>query len=98
MAQNIPSINGFTFLISSKYDEKIKLQNLNYEGLDDIIFNKEAKSYTYVRENDEHIDIKDIRLMFKQYRKQNINFVETLFSISTFPPISSNLLEDSLYK
>lgn len=49
-------------------------------SLDDIIFNKDALSYTFVRDNDEHIDIKDIRLMFKQYRKQNINFVETLFS------------------
>lgn len=49
-------------------------------SLEEIIFNKEPRSYTMVLDNDEHIDIKDIRLMFGQYRKQNINFVETLFT------------------
>ena len=31
-------------------------------------------------ENDEHVDVKDIRLMFDCFRKQNINFVEILFT------------------
>ena len=30
--------------------------------------------------NDEHCDIKDIRLMFGNYKKQNVNFLETLFT------------------
>lgn len=37
-------------------------------------------STTHVRENNEHIDFKDIRLMFNCYKKQNINFIETLFA------------------
>lgn len=37
-------------------------------------------STTHVRENNEHIDFKDVRLMFNCYKKQNINFIETLFS------------------
>lgn len=49
-------------------------------SLDDIIFAREPVSSTHVRENDEHIDFKDIRLMFKTFRKQNINFVEILFT------------------
>ena len=48
--------------------------------LDDICFNKKAVSTTHVRENDEHIDFKDIRLMFQTFRKQNLNFVEILFT------------------
>lgn len=48
--------------------------------LEDICFNKKAISTTHVRENDEHIDLKDIRLMFQTFRKQNMNFIEILFT------------------
>lgn len=48
--------------------------------LEDIIFNRKPVSTTYVRENNEHIDLKDIRLMFQTFRKQNLNFVEILFT------------------
>ena len=66
--------------------------NLGYEGSDvdtkcivlpsfvDICLKKQEISYTHVRENNEHIDLKDIRLMLNCYRKQNINFIETLFT------------------
>lgn len=65
---------------------------LDYEGsdvdskcivlptLEDICFAKKPISTTHVRENDEHIDLKDIRLMFQTFRKQNINFIEILFT------------------
>ena len=46
----------------------------------DFLHNKKPVSFTHVMENDEHIDFKDIRLMFQCYKKQNINFVETLFT------------------
>lgn len=47
---------------------------------EDIVFNKRPVSTTHVRENDEHIDFKDVRLMVQSWRKQNINFVEVLFT------------------
>ena len=67
---------------------------LSYEGSDidtkaivlprfnDFVLNKKAFSHTKILDTpmDEHIDIKDIRVMFECYRKQNINFIETLFS------------------
>jgi hypothetical protein len=65
---------------------------LDYEGSDidtkcivvpsweDICFNRKAISTTHVRDNDEHIDLKDIRLMFQTFRKQNLNFIEILFT------------------
>lgn len=46
----------------------------------DVAFNKKPVSTTHVRENDEHIDFKDIRLMFQTFRKQNLNFIEILFT------------------
>jgi hypothetical protein len=48
--------------------------------LDDICFNNKPVSTTHIRENEEHIDFKDIRLMFQTFRKQNLNFVEILFT------------------
>lgn len=49
-------------------------------AFEDICFNKQPHSTTHIRANDEHIDEKDIRLYFNCFRKQNINFVEILFT------------------
>ena len=49
-------------------------------SVEDIIFNKKPVSTTHVRSNGEHIDFKDVRLMFGTFRKQNLNFVEILFT------------------
>lgn len=46
----------------------------------DFAFDKEPRSWTHIRENDEHIELKDLRSMFQIIRKQNINFVEILFT------------------
>ena len=65
---------------------------LDYEGSDvdtklivaptlkDIAMNKNPVSTTHVRQNDEHIDFKDIRLYIQTFRKQNLNFLEILFT------------------
>ena len=49
-------------------------------SFNDIVFNASPVSTTHVRRNDEHIDLKDVRLMLQTFRKQNINFVEILFT------------------
>lgn len=46
----------------------------------DFVYNRQPISTTIVLENNEHIDVKDIRVMFDTYKKQNVNFIETLFS------------------
>lgn len=46
----------------------------------DFVLNNKMVSTTYILENDEHIDLKDIRLMFECFKKQNINFVEIIFT------------------
>ena len=65
---------------------------LDYEGsdidtkliltptLEDIIFNRKPVSTTHVMENEEHLDAKDIRLYIQTFRKQNLNFLEILFT------------------
>ena len=65
---------------------------LDYEGSDidtkciviptlkDIVLNKKPVSTTLILEDNSHIDVKDIRLMWECFRKQNINFLEILFT------------------
>lgn len=47
---------------------------------EDIAMNRKAISTTHIRENDEHIDFKDIRLYIQTFRKQNLNFLKILYS------------------
>ena len=65
---------------------------LDYEGSDvdtklivvpsfkDICLNRKPVSTTHVRANDEHTDWKDVRLYMETFRKQNLNFLEILFT------------------
>lgn len=46
----------------------------------DIALNHKPISTTHVRANNEHIDFKDIRLYIETFRKQNLNFLEILFT------------------
>lgn len=46
----------------------------------EIAFNKSPVSTTHVRANDEHTDFRDIRLYIQTFRKQNLNFLEILFT------------------
>ena len=46
----------------------------------DMAMNHKLQSGTYVLENEEHLDYKDIRLYFQTLRKQNLNFLEILFT------------------
>ena len=49
-------------------------------SFEEIAFNRKPVSTTHVRANDEHIDFKDIRLYIQTFRKQNLNFLEILFT------------------
>lgn len=46
----------------------------------DVAMNQQPISTTHVRANEEHIDFKDIRLYMQTFRKQNLNFLEILFT------------------
>ena len=79
---------------------------LDYEGSDidtkaivlpkfnDFLLNNKPISTTLVLDNDEHIDLKDIRLMFDCFKKQNINFIEILFTkYKIVNPMYENLFQ-----
>lgn len=65
---------------------------LDYEGSDvdtkliiapsfkEVAMNEKPVSTTHIRANEEHIDFKDIRLYIDTFRKQNLNFLEILFT------------------
>lgn len=67
-------------IYTDEYKSDIDTKCIVLPTLDDIVRNKKPASHTHVRANNEHIDVKDIRLMFDCFKKQNINFVEVLFS------------------
>ena len=46
----------------------------------DIALARKPVSTTHIRQNNEHIDFKDIRLYIETFRKQNLNFIEILFT------------------
>lgn len=48
--------------------------------LNEFVYLKAPVSTTHIRTNNEHIDFKDVRLMFQTFRKQNLNFLEILFT------------------
>ena len=66
--------------------------DLDYEGSDidtkcivlpsfeDIVLNKPPVSTTIELEDKSHLDLKDIRKMWECFKKQNINFIEILFT------------------
>ena len=49
-------------------------------SLRDVALNHSAISTTHIRDNGEHIDIKDVRLILQNFKKQNINSLEILFT------------------
>lgn len=49
-------------------------------SFEDFVLNKKPVSTTLIKADNSHLDIKDIRLMHECFKKQNINFIEILFT------------------
>ena len=47
---------------------------------EDFCLGRKMVSTTHVLDNDEHVDVKDLRLYMECFKKQNVNFVEILFT------------------
>ena len=62
------------------YKSDIDTKAIILPTLDDIVYNRQPVSTTLILENNEHIDVKDVRVMFDMFKKQNINFIEILFT------------------
>lgn len=46
----------------------------------ELAMNEKPVSRTFIRDNEEHIDEKDVRLYIETFRKGNMNFLEILFT------------------
>lgn len=92
LQENYKTVESMGYEIVGIFLQGSQNYNLDYENSDidckaillpkfnDFLLNNKPISTTYILENDEHIDLKDIRLMFECFKKQNINFVEILFT------------------
>lgn len=63
-----------------EYKSDIDTKAIIVPTLEDIAKNKKPVSETIVLPNNEHIDVKDIRVMFDTFKKQNVNYIEILFT------------------
>lgn len=65
---------------TDEYKSDIDTKAIVLPKFDDFCRMKEPVSTTLILPNNEHCDVKDIRVMFKTFEKQNINFLEILFT------------------
>lgn len=65
----------------SDEDSDVDTKMLTIPSLKDIVNNNAPFNVVHcMKDNDEHVDMKDVREYFKIFRKQNINFTEILFT------------------
>ena len=62
------------------YKSDIDTKAIILPSFEDFVYNRQPVSQTVVLDNNEHIDVKDIRIMFDTFKKQNVNFIEILFT------------------
>ena len=67
-------------IYTDEYKSDIDTKAILLPSFEDFCKGSAPISTTHVRKNEEHIDLKDIRIMFETLKKQNVNFVEVLFS------------------
>lgn len=67
-------------IYSDEYMSDIDTKAIVLPSFKDFVYGYKPISTTIVLENNEHIDVKDVRIMFDTYLKMNINFIETLYT------------------
>lgn len=49
-------------------------------SVDDFVCNKQPVSKVLILENEEHAEVKDIRVMFEMFKKANLSYIELLYT------------------
>lgn len=62
------------------YKSDIDAKAIVLPTMEDVILNKKPVSNTIVQENNEHIEVKDIRVMKEMFVRQNISYIELLYT------------------
>ena len=91
-------VSGLGYEVFGVFLQGSQNYQLDYEGSDidtkciilpsaeDLILNKKPVSTTLILKDNSHIDVKDIRLMWNCFKKQNINYLEILFTDFIYVP------------
>lgn len=67
-------------LYDKDYKSDVDVKAIVVPTLQDIVLNHKPISTTIVLENNEHIEVKDIRVMIEMFIKQNISYIELLYT------------------
>lgn len=67
-------------IYDDEYISDIDTKAIILPNFKDFVYNKSPVSITEILPNNEHIDVKDVRVMFDTFKKQNVNFIEILFT------------------
>lgn len=67
-------------IYTEEYKSDIDVKVMVLPTFYDFVYGKKPVSTTLELSDKSHIDLKDIRLMFNTFEKQNINFIEILFT------------------
>ena len=65
---------------SDEYQSDIDSKAIVLPHFCDFVYEKAPISYTEILDNNEHIDVKDIRIMFEMFTKENISYIELLYT------------------
>ena len=65
---------------SEEYMSDIDTKAIVLPCIDDFIMAASPVSTTIIMDNNEHIDVKDIRIMFDMFKKMNISYIELLYT------------------
>ena len=67
-------------IYTDEYKSDIDVKAIVIPSLNEIVLNNKPVSTTIVLENNEHIEAKDIRVMKEMFIKQNISYIELLYT------------------
>lgn len=67
-------------IYTDEYQSDVDTKCIVLPNIDEIVKGLPPYSHTHVTAKNEHIDIKDIREMFKMFKKQNSSYIEILFT------------------
>ena len=67
-------------MYTDEYKSDVDTKAIIVPSLQEISLNKQPVSTTLVLPDNSHCDVKDIRFMMDNFKKQNINFLEILFT------------------
>ncbi len=62
------------------YQSDIDTKSIIAPSLDGIVRAENPISFVEILDNEEHAEVKDIRIMFEMFKKMNISYIELLYS------------------